>query len=94
MNRKQEHLRQMSVEDFANIRELIAEHSKGLEGRLERYRRRVRIRRYTVATCIFMGCCISYSSVVAAPKYSNIVSSTRVDSEHVCETIHNVIEKL
>ncbi len=94
MKVNQEQLRQLSPEDYANIRELLAEHTVGFDNRLARYRRRVKIRRYTVATCIFMGCCISYSSAVAVPKYNYIISTSQADSQHICETIHNAMYKI
>ena len=94
MTESPEQLRQLSPEDYANIRELLAEHSVGLDKRLASYRRRVKIRRYTVATCIFMGCCISYSSAVAVPKYNYIISTSQADSQHICETIHNALCKI
>lgn len=80
--------------DLAYIRALAAEHSVGLEQRCARYRRRASLRRTALAACIFLGCCFSYSSSMAALPYQQVTTSGQSGIQHICDTIRLTIENV
>lgn len=87
-------LQSLTPADLAFIRALAERDTEGLSDRCARYRRRATIRRYAVAACIFLGCCISYSSAMAAPLYEQITTSGESDNQDICDTIRRSIENV
>lgn len=87
-------LQPLTPADHAYIRALAAEHSVGLEQRCARYRRRASIRRYTVAVCLFLSCCTFHSSVMAAPLYEQVTTSSEAGNLYICDIIRLSIENV
>lgn len=81
----------LSPEDLVHIATIAEQHDEGLAQRCASYRRRAAIRRTVVAACIFLGCCLTYSSSMAAPMYDQITTSGKADNQHICETIRIAI---
>ena len=95
MNNKQLHLRlqPLTPEAMVHIANLAERDNEGLARRCAHYRRRAAIRRTAVAACIFVGCCLSYSSSMATPLYDQITTTSKAGNQHICDTIRLSIEK-
>ena len=95
MNNKQSHIRLQALtpEAMVHIADLAERDNEGLAQRCASYRRRASIRRTAVAACIFIGCCLSYSSSMATPLYDQITTSSKAGNQHICDTIRLAIEK-
>ena len=70
---------------------LVLRDNGGLEQRCARYRRRVAVRRYAVAACLFVGICFPYASLLVAPTYEQITTSGKGDIQHICNTVDILI---
>ena len=79
--------------DRAHIAALAAGHNADLHRWCYRRRRYETFRRVAVATCLLVGCCLSYSSSVATPLYDQITTTSEEGNQHICETIRLAIEK-
>ena len=83
-----------SPADLAFIRSLAASHCEGLEARCARHRRRADILRLGVAACLFIGCCTAYTSLMAAPQYSQTTSNHDADPQHACDAVSQALDSL
>ena len=85
-------IQKVDPEALDHIRTLAAEHNSDLPQWCARRRRYEAVRRTVVAACIFVGCCMSYSSVTAAPLYGQITTTGNADNQHICETIRLALD--
>lgn len=89
-----EKLLPVSSADLAFIRGLADSHCEGLEARCARHRRRADIVRLSMAACLFIGCCTAYTSLMAAPQYSQTTSNHDADPQHACDAVSQALDSL
>lgn len=85
-------MQKLDLEALDHIRDLAAEHNADLPQWCARQRRREAFARSAMAACIFVGCCLFYSSSMANPLYDQITTSSEADSQHICETIRLALD--
>lgn len=83
-------LQPITQADLDYIRNLAAEHSQGLAERCARYRRRATLLRYSLASCIFIACCVSYMSILPSPAYAQITTTSNATNQQVCNIISTI----
>lgn len=81
-------------QELAHVRQMASEHNADLHGWCVRRRRFESVRRTVLAACLFVGCCTTWSSSMAATQYDQMTVSSDVDSQHVCATIRLAIENI
>lgn len=87
-------LQPVTPEALVHIATLAEYDDEGLKQRCIHYRRRANIRRTAVAACIFIGCCLSYSSSMATPLYDQIITTSEAGNQHICDTIRLAINNV
>ncbi|MBP5547652.1 MAG: hypothetical protein J6X58_02025 [Bacteroidales bacterium] len=87
-------LQPITPEAMVHISDLVERDNIDLPQRCARYRRRASIRRTALAVCFFFGCCISYTSIISAPLYDQITTSSDAGNQHICEAIRLSIENV
>ena len=84
-------LNPITPEALVHIADLVECDNAGLEQHCARYRRRVAVRRYAVAACLFVVFCFPYASLLVAPTYEQITTSGKGDIQHICNTVDILI---
>lgn len=81
-------------QELAHVYHVVSEHNADLHHWCIRRRRYEAVRRTILAACLFVGCCSTWSSAMAAKQYDQIIVSDDVDSQHVCDVIRRAIENV
>ncbi|MBP5677521.1 MAG: hypothetical protein J6W88_03375 [Bacteroidales bacterium] len=84
----------MEYKDLEHVLMKADEDNADLHKWCARRRRVESVRRISVASCVLVWCCLSYSSSIGAPQYDQITTTGQEGNEHVCEVIQLSIEAL
>ena len=81
-------------EDLAHVRGLATEHNADLHNWCVRRLRHEAMARTAVAACIFIGCCMTWSSSMATSQYDQITTTSNAGSQQICNDIRLAIENI
>ncbi len=81
-------------EDLAHVRNMAVEHNADLHNWCVRRLRHEAMVRTAVAACIFIGCCMTWSSSMANAQYDQITTTSSAGSQQICNDIRLAIENI
>lgn len=73
----------------------LAESDNGLAVRCARYRRRADVRRISVAACLVVLLAFGVGTIHTQPsRYTDIVKSSPMDNDYICESINSILSRI